>query len=70
MTIQTYETKLEFDFCIVCHRHTSLNHMTVLWEEYPDPKVEFLEKVNELAFHLLDHQNKKVRICSWCDNGS
>ena len=69
MTIQTYNTKLEFDFCVMCHRHTSLGHMTVLWEEYPDPKVEFLEKVNELAFHLLDHKTKKVRICSWCNNG-
>ena len=47
MTIQTYNTKLEFDFCVMCHRHTSLNHMTVLWEE----------------------RRKKVRICSWCDNG-
>ena len=34
MIIQTYDTKLEFDFCIVCHRHTSLGHMSVLWEEH------------------------------------
>ena len=32
MIIQTYRTKLEFDFCVVCHRHTSLGHMSVLWE--------------------------------------
>ena len=70
MIIQTYRTKLEFDFCVVCHRHTSLNHMTVLWEEYQDPNVVTREELNELAFHLLDHKTKKVRICSWCDNGS
>jgi len=48
MIMQTYRTKLEFDFCVMCHRHTSLNHMSVLWEEH----------------------GEKVRICSWCDNGS
>ena len=34
MIIQTYDTKIEFDFCVVCHRHTSLGHMSVLWEEH------------------------------------
>ncbi len=35
--MQTYETKIIFDECVVCHRHTSLGHMGILFHEKEKP---------------------------------
>jgi len=34
MNFETYRTPTKFDVCVSCHRHTSLGHMSVLWEEH------------------------------------
>ena len=37
--MQTYETKIIFDECVVCHRHTSLGHMGILFHEKERNKI-------------------------------